>query len=107
MSTDHDVTRIVRSWLEEGTTVIPDRVLDTVLDQVPTTHQRRLWWPARRFPTVNSSALRIGLVAAVLIVAAVVGWRLLPGSISPGGPLAPTARTQHLQPNTQDPRYAR
>ena len=92
MSTDHDATRIVRSWLEEGTTVVPDRVLDAVLDQVPATHQRRLRWPARRFPTVNTTALRIGLVAAVLIVAAVVGWRLLPGSISPGGPPAPTAK---------------
>ena len=92
MSTDHDVTRIVRSWLEEGTTVVPDRVLDAVLDQVPAIHQRRLRWPARRFPTVNTTALRIGLIAAVLIVAAVVGWRLLPGSIWPGGPLAPTAK---------------
>ena len=92
MSTDHDVTRIVRSWLEEGTTVVPDRVLDAVLDQVPAIHQRRLRWPARRFPTVNTTALRIGLIAAVLIVAAVVGWRLLPGSISPGGPPAPTAK---------------
>ena len=92
MSTDHDVTRIVRSWLEEGTTVVPDRVLDAVLDQVPATHQRRLRWPARRFPTVNTTALRIGLIAAVLILAAVVGWRLLPGSLSPGGPAAPTVK---------------
>ena len=50
MSTDRDTTRIVRSWLEEGVTALPDRVLDTVLDQVPATPQRRSWWPARRFP---------------------------------------------------------
>ena len=37
MSTDRDVTRIVRSWLEEGVTALPDRVLDAVLDQVPAT----------------------------------------------------------------------
>ena len=29
-----DVTRTVRSWLEEGVTTLPDRVLDTVLDEV-------------------------------------------------------------------------
>jgi len=92
VSTDRDTTRIVRSWLEEGTTVIPDRVLDNVLDQVPATHQRRAWWPARRFPILNTTALRIGIVAAVLVIAAVVGWRLLPGSVSPGGPPAPTVK---------------
>lgn len=32
MSTDRDVTRIVRSWLEEGATALPDRVLDGVID---------------------------------------------------------------------------
>ena len=45
MSTDRDVTRIVRSWLEEGATALPDRVLDAVLDQVPSTSQRRPRWP--------------------------------------------------------------
>ncbi len=50
MSTERDVTRIVRSWLEEGATALPDRVLDTVLDQLPATSQRRAWWPARRVP---------------------------------------------------------
>ena len=49
MSTDRDTTRIVRSWLEEGATALPDRVLDAVLDQVPATSQRRSWWPAWRF----------------------------------------------------------
>ena len=32
MSTDHDVTRIVRAWLEDGVTALPDRILDSVLD---------------------------------------------------------------------------
>ena len=49
MSTDRDTTRIVRSWLEEGATALPDRVLDAVLDQVPTTRQRRARWPAWLF----------------------------------------------------------
>ena len=28
MSTDRETTRMVRSWLEEGVTALPDRVLD-------------------------------------------------------------------------------
>ena len=55
MSTDRDVTRIVRSWLEEGATALPDRVLDVVLDQVPATPQRRPWWPAWRFADMNNT----------------------------------------------------
>ena len=55
MSTDRDTTRIVRSWLEEGATALPDRVLDAVLDQVPATPQRRPLWPAWRFRQMNTS----------------------------------------------------
>ena len=50
MSTDRDVERIVRSWMDEGVTALPDRVLDAVLDQLPATPQRRAGWLARRFP---------------------------------------------------------
>jgi hypothetical protein len=84
MSTDRDVTRIVRSWLDEGVTALPDRVLDAVLDQLPATPQRRAWWPAWRFPLMNKT-VRIALVAAAVVVIAVVAFNLLPGSPAPGG----------------------
>ena len=35
MSTDRETTRIVRSWLEEGVTALPDRVLDTCSTNSP------------------------------------------------------------------------
>jgi hypothetical protein len=76
VSTDHDVTRIVRSWLEEGTMALPDRVLDAVLDQVPTTPQRRAWWPARRFLQLNT-ATRIAIAAVAAVVLALAGIGLL------------------------------
>ena len=76
MSTDRDTTRLVRSWLEEGVTTLPDRVLDAVLDQVPATPQRRSWWPARRIPTMNNFA-RIGLGAAAAIAVVLAGIGLL------------------------------
>jgi hypothetical protein len=76
MSTDRDVTSIVRSWLDEGVTVLPDRVLDAVLDQVPTTPQRRAWWPARRFLTLNYT-MKIALAAAAVVVLAIIGIGVL------------------------------
>jgi len=84
MSTDRDTTRIVRSWLEEGVTALPDRVLDTVLDQVPATPQRRSWWPAWRFAEMNTYA-KLAITAAALVVVVVVGYNLLPGTGGYGG----------------------
>ena len=85
MSTDRDVTRIVRSWLEEGATALPDRVLDNVLDQLPATPQRRAWWPARRFTEMNSFA-RFAVVAAAVVAVAIVGINLYPRPGGIGGP---------------------
>jgi hypothetical protein len=84
MSTDGDTTRIVRSWLEEGVTALPDRVLDTVLDQVPATPQRRSWWPARRFASLNTYA-KVAIALAAVVVVAVVGYNLLPRYGGVGG----------------------
>ncbi len=85
---DRDTARIVRSWLEEGVTALPDRVLDAVLDQVPATPQRRSWWPARRSANVNRF-LPATLAAAAVLVVAVVAYNLLPGpTIGPPGPSA-------------------
>ena len=76
MSADRDADRIVRSWLEEGVTTLPDRVLDAVLDQVPATPQRRsTWWPARRLPDMNNTAkLALGGVAVVVIALLGIGF---------------------------------
>ena len=90
MSTDRETTRVVRSWLEEGVTRLPDRVLDAVLDQVPATPQRRSWWPPRTFTDVNRHAQAAIAVATVLVVA-VVAYSLLPGrAMPPGGQPTPT-----------------
>jgi hypothetical protein len=65
MRSEQETTRIVRAWLEDGVTVLPDRVIDRVLDDVPATRQRRVWQapvgPARV------------LVAAAVLVVMVVG----------------------------------
>lgn len=95
MSFDPETTRIVRSWLDEGVTQLPDRVLDVVLDQVPATRQRRLtWWPAWWVSDVNTT-LKLGLAAAVLAMVAVIGINVLGGTSNVGGPgLEPTTTPQ-------------
>ncbi|MEW5991671.1 MAG: hypothetical protein AB1736_10065 [Chloroflexota bacterium] len=99
MSTDRDVTSIVRSWLEAGATVLPDRVLDTVLDQLPTTPQRRAWWPARRFTEMNSAA-RYALAGAAVVIVAVVGINLLLGlGTGVGGPAVSPSPSPQLNPS--------
>jgi hypothetical protein len=85
MSTERDVTRIVRSWLEEGVTALPDRVLDTVLDQLPATSQRRPSWPVRRAQGMTTS-LKLAFAMAAVIAIAIAGINLLPGSGGIGGP---------------------
>ena len=93
MSTDRDVTRIVRSWLEEGRTALPDRVLDIVLDQLPATRQRPAPWPARRLLDMNIPT-RLAVAAAAVFALAVVGVIALPkggGVAAPQPTASPTA----------------
>ena len=89
MTTDQETTRIVRSWIQLGVDQLPERVLDAVLDEVPTTPQRRSHWSAWRSLQMPTIA-KVAAAAAVLLVIAVVGFRLVPASGEVGGP-APTA----------------
>ena len=83
MSSERDVNRIVRSWMEEGVTALPDHVLDAVLDQVPATPQRRSFWLARRQFNMNKFvAMGLGIAAAV--VALVIVGQYLGSNV--GGP---------------------
>lgn len=76
MSTDHETTRIVRSWLEDGATHLPDSVLGTVLAELPTTPQRRAtWWPARRASSMNRM-LGFGLLAASVVAVVLIGLQI-------------------------------
>ncbi len=71
MSTDHETTRIVRSWLQEGATTVPDRVLDEVFDQLPTTRQRRSARPAPRLARLTDGLRGLAALAAAVVIAVV------------------------------------
>ena len=85
MTTERDPrTRIVLSWLREGTNENAERVLLRALDEVDTTPQRRSWWPARRTNHMNKLAT-YGLGAAAVVVALVIGTQMLgPTPSAPG-----------------------
>jgi hypothetical protein len=89
MSSDPETTRIVRSWLEDGVTQLPDTVLDAVLDDLPSTHQRRPGWTAWRFSDMNS-AVRIALTGVAIVVVAILGIQYLAPSGGFGGSPEPT-----------------
>ena len=88
MRPEPDMNSIVRSWLEPGANRLPDRVLDSVLDQLPAYPQHRPRWPLRRFP-VLMNPVRIAIVAAAVLAVSLVAIRFLPGD-GPGGIPSPT-----------------
>lgn len=94
MSTDRDVTRVLRSWLHEDGHENADRVLELLLDQIDTTPQRRAAWPARRVPLMKNT-FRIAVAAAAVVVVALVGFQLLRGA-NVGGPSA--SQSESLEP---------
>jgi hypothetical protein len=84
MSTDRDMTRIVRSWLRTDEHESADRVLDIVIARLDATPQRRSPWPARRIADMNFVA-KLATAAAAVVVVAIVGYNLLPASSGVGG----------------------
>lgn len=97
MSSDRETTRIVRSWLEDGVTQLPDRVLDSVLDQVPAIPQRRgAWRPARRGVRITTM-LKYGVAAAALVAGILVGVTTF-GTLDVGGPSEPIATSEPSRP---------
>lgn len=98
MSFDPETTRVVRSWLDEGVTQLPDRVLDAVLEQVPAIPQRQAARrPVWRTPAMNRFS--VGVVAAALLVAVAVGIQAL-GLNNTGVVPGPTATAE---PSPADP----
>jgi hypothetical protein len=86
MSAERDVTPIVRQWLQDGVTSLPEHVLDRVLDEVPAIPQERGGFAAWRNPFV-SNALKLALAAAAVVAVVVAGLNLVPQSDSGvGGP---------------------
>jgi hypothetical protein len=84
MSTNRDMTRIVRSWLRTDEHESADRVLDIVIARLDATPQRRHVWSARRIADMNLFA-KLATAVAALVVVDVVVYNLLPSNSGVGG----------------------
>jgi hypothetical protein len=76
MNQHSDIDRILQTWMADGPTAIPDRVIDVVAVRIGVQHQRRTW-PFQRRTNVTTPIKLVASLAAALVVA-VVGYNLLP-----------------------------
>jgi hypothetical protein len=82
MTASRDPERLIRAFLDEGPTDLPDRTYDAVRSHIDRTRQRVVIGPWRE-PRMSNLA-RIAIAAAAVLVVAVVGYNFLPGGNGPG-----------------------
>ena len=85
--------QLLDAWMDLGPTSAPDRVADAARLEARTTRQRPAFlsrWATRRFPEMNNT-VRFVLAAAVLAVAALVGYSyvIAPNVGAPADPSQP------------------
>jgi hypothetical protein len=101
MTTERETLHIIGTWMEDGRTRLPDHVLDAVLDQLPSTPQRRTMlgrpW---RFPPMTSFA-RLAMTVVAIAAVGVVGLTLVQGPVT--GPAASPSPTPSPSPVTLPP----
>ncbi len=93
--------QLLDAWMDLGPTSAPGRVADAARLEARTTRQRPAflsWWATRRFPEMNNM-VRVGLVAAAVVAAALLGYSyfIAPNVGDPGptesSPTAPADAT--------------
>jgi hypothetical protein len=93
MTDDRDIARVLELWLADGPIQMPDRVFDAVGTGIARQRQRPAWRLTWRRYTMNTN-VKIAAALATLLVVAVVGYNLLPGtSTGVGGPAATPSPT--------------
>lgn len=73
---DRSLDQLLTAWMDLGPTTAPDRVAEAARLEVRTTRQRPAFlsrWATRRFPEMNNM-VRVGLVAAAVVAAALLGY---------------------------------
>ena len=76
MTRRRDIEPVLDAWFRDGPTEMPDRLFEAVLDRVDRTPQGRFARLNLRFAAMNPN-VRIATVAAVVVVAAGVGFATL------------------------------
>jgi len=110
MTARHDLDRMLDAFLMDGPVELPDPSFDTVRDRMETTRQRVVIGPWR-VPEMNK-LVPIGAGVAAIVVAVVVGVRLLgpaptgPGAVTTAPPTAtpsPSVATPSPTPSVASP----
>lgn len=87
MNRNDDFDQTLGAWLrDEAPPEAPDRVLQTALRRVADLPQRRQWFDPTKKGTTMGLILRTTAMAAVLVLAAVIGLRVASLAPSAGGP---------------------
>lgn len=105
MTGQRDGDLLVRSWLQDGVTALPDRVIDAVLDELPAVPQRRsrLALPALSWPRL--SRVDLALAVAVLTLAILLLDRFVAPNVGDEAPEAtppPAAPAAYLHDGRLD-----
>ena len=101
MTPERDIERILEAWMAQGSSRMPDRLFDAVVDQVERVPQRRGWRSAPRFPSMQTM-LKLTVAAVFALVVGIAGVGFLSGptvmspaaSPSPAAPPSPSASLQ-------------
>ena len=80
MKTSRDPEGLLSAYLADGMSVLPDRVVDAVLDEVHRTRQRAVLGPWRTRPM-----LKFGLATAAVVAVVIGGGALLGAFRAPPG----------------------
>ena len=100
MTTPRDPEAFLSAYLADGIDVLPDRVVDAVLDEAHRTRQRVVLGP-RRTPVMNST-FKVILAAAAVIAVVVAGINFLPrDDAAVGGPSSPSPSASPLPSPSQ------
>ena len=98
MTTSRDPEALLTAYLADGMSVLPDRVVDAVLDEVHRTRQRSVLGPWRTQPM-----FKLGLAAAAVVAVVIGGSALLGAFDAPPGPGAPSGSLEATQAATTPP----
>jgi len=89
MNVRSDRDLAITAWLvDEARDGAPERLVEATRRQLVRTNQRRSSWPAWRLSPMN---MRIAVVAAVIVIAVVGGFLILPRSTGPGATTTPSS----------------
>lgn len=87
MTRSRDIDHLLDRWMDDGPTVVADRVIAAALTEIPTTRQRGARWAPMKelFMTMKPAAMMVGL-AAVIIMGIAAYQFVSGGGPSIGGP---------------------